>query len=106
MVDKKLEDEIEQLKADFDTLRNDVGDLTSLLRELGAERLDTARDSARESLEELRERARSRASDIRGKGRAYRQNLDEAIEEHPERSLAIAFGVGFVTARLLGGGRL
>jgi len=106
MADRKLEDEIEQIKSDFDTLRKDVGDLTSLLRDLGEEHLDTARDSARDSLEEIRERARSRAADIRGKGRAYRRNLDEAVEEHPERSLAIAFGVGFVTARLLGGGRL
>ena len=105
MAEKNLDEELQQLRSDFRTLQNDVGELTSLMRELGVERVNEARSSATDSLHARREQLRAQADALRGRGRHYTEEFEQLIGGHPESSLAIAFGVGFIVAKLLDGGR-
>lgn len=104
MAEKSVEDELAQLRSDFGTLQKDVSELTSLLKELGAERVDEYRSSAADSINARREQFRARADALRGRGQQAAQEFEQMVGGHPETSLAIAFGFGFVVARLLDSG--
>jgi len=105
VAEKNLEEELQQLRSDFKTLQSDVGELATLLRALGTERVEEARSSAADSLRARREQLRAQADALRGRGRQYTEEFEQWVGGHPERSLAIAFGLGFIVAKLLDGGR-
>ena len=106
MAEKDLDQEIKQLREDFATLQADVSELTSALRDAGVRRVDEARESASERLRSRRERLEEQLRSAQGRGREAVDDLEATIGGHPLSSLAMAFGVGFVLAKLMDlGGR-
>lgn len=106
MADKDLNDEIRQLRSDFSTLQNDVAELTSLLRDLGAERIDESRTAAAERIQAARDRLRRQADKARSRGQETISDVEQAIGGHPLSSVTMAFGIGFLVAKLMeAGGR-
>jgi ElaB/YqjD/DUF883 family membrane-anchored ribosome-binding protein len=99
-------DDLNALREDFDKLREDVGKLTETLKQLGLDRAHGAQDRVNERLDEARERLRERVDTAGQRGRAYYDQVEGRVGEHPLGSLLTAFGVGFVIAKLLDlGGR-
>ncbi len=105
MADEELRAELEALKEDLARLRADLGGLVEALKEAGAERVEGYRERAAEELRRRREAVEERLGAARERGRQAVEELGEGVGEHPISSLLAAFGVGFILARLLDGGR-
>ncbi|WP_455384159.1 DUF883 family protein [Acidihalobacter prosperus] len=99
-------DDLNALREDFDKLREDVGKLTETLKQLGLDRAHGTQERINERLDEARERLRERVDAAGQRGRAYYDQVEGRVGEHPLSSLLTAFGIGFVIAKLLDlGGR-
>lgn len=101
MAERDVNAEIKQLRDDFATLRNDVSELTALLRDLGVERFEGAKDAAADELRASREELRRRLQAARATGRDAVEDIGETIGGHALSSIGMAFGVGFLLAKLL-----
>ncbi|HEX5314929.1 MAG TPA: DUF883 C-terminal domain-containing protein [Gammaproteobacteria bacterium] len=77
------EQDIQTLKSDFGSLRRDVAELTSAIKNLVV-------DESRVGYEKIKETT----------GKSVRQ-VEHEIEEHPFASVGIAMGVGFLIGVLL-----
>ena len=103
--EKDLQEELATLKADVNKLREDVGDLLGVLRELGADKMTSAKSSLDDELERRREEIRAALSGARAKGAQAADAVEGEIAQHPLSSVMAAFGIGFLIARLLDVGR-
>lgn len=101
MADKALEDELRELRADFAKMQEDIGDLAGALRDLGVRKADQARESAEDELRARRDQIREQLRSARARGRETVDDLGETMGDHPLSSLGIAFGAGFIIAKLL-----
>lgn len=100
-----LHEEIKQLKKDFTQLRGDVSDLISVLRDTGQERVENAKYGVNKELLKRREQVRSAFNKARMQGEEIYDEFEEGVADHPLSSLAMAFGLGFIIAKLIDGGR-
>jgi len=104
MVDKNVQDELQTLKDDVAKLRTDVSELVGLLKDLGADKIDEARGTVEEGLRARREQLRESVGRAKARGKKAADDIEEQITEHPLSSLLAAFGLGFIIAKLSGGG--
>ena len=104
MVDKNVHDELQNLKDDVTKLRTDVSELVGLLKDLGAEKIDAARGNVAEELQARREQLREAMGKAKARGKKAADDIESQISEHPLSSLLAAFGLGFIIAKLSGGG--
>jgi ElaB/YqjD/DUF883 family membrane-anchored ribosome-binding protein len=94
--------DLEQLKANFGQLRRDVSQV--LHDALGAGKssarggLDSAKDYAQTGVE----RVKDGYDDLKHRGQDQLDQLGQFVSEKPVASALIAFGVGFVLAKLMG----
>jgi ElaB/YqjD/DUF883 family membrane-anchored ribosome-binding protein len=93
----RLSEDLEQLKSSFGQLRSDVTDLLTRAMGFGRHGAYMARDGASAAVDV----ARSRLSDLKDRGYEGVQSVEQRIEENPLTSALIAFGVGFVLAKIL-----
>lgn len=109
-------DELAALKADFDQLREDVAAIneglrTLLQREQAAEGRraesgdqaateETPAGSAGEEAEDEWQILRDRFEETRRHGEQTLDDLEQEVVRHPLASLALAFGVGYLYARM------
>jgi ElaB/YqjD/DUF883 family membrane-anchored ribosome-binding protein len=101
MSDPDVYDEIRKLRDDFSTLQSDVADLTDALRRSGANHLEDARASASDQVRRSRARLRRQAEAARERSREAVDDLEDTIGGHPMSSVAMAFGAGFIAAKLI-----
>ena len=101
MAERDMSSEIRQLREDFAALQNDVAEITALLRELGADRFEDAKSSTADTLREGREQFRRRVDAARARGQETIDEIGDTIGGHPLGSVAMAFGIGFLVAKLL-----
>lgn len=100
-----LQEELETLKADVAKLRSDVGDLLDILKSLGAEKVNNAKDALDDELEKRRQEIRDALAGARARGERTAHAVEGEIAEHPLSSIMAAFGIGFLIAKLLDVGR-
>lgn len=100
MADRDMNAEIRQPKEDLATLQQDMSGLTRLIRELGTERLEDVKASTAENLRARRETLRRRLAAAEARGRETAEDFQDTIGGHPLGSVAMAFGLGFLVARL------
>lgn len=106
MAEKDLEEQLKQLRSDFATLQEDVAALASALKESGTERIEGARLSAAERLRARSDELRRELRAAQARGRQTVDEVENLLSDHPLGSVAIAFGLGFIIAKLLDiGGR-
>jgi len=103
--DDGVREELETLRADFAKLQSDVGELVQALKEAGSERVNSARDGVADELRRRRERLEERLGAARDRGRRVADEVGEEVAQRPLTSLLAAFGVGFILAKLMQGGR-
>lgn len=105
MADESIRKEFNELKQDFSKLRADIADLLSAVKDAGMERAAESGASLNEELQKRRERLRSALQGARVRGEKTIDDIEEGIAEHPLSSLLMAFGLGFIVAKLINGGR-
>ena len=89
--------ELEELKSGFATLRDDVMNIVSHAMGFGRSGAQVARDSATEQYENLK----SKFDDFKQRGGEKFEALEKQVTDHPIGAALIAFGVGFVFAKLM-----
>lgn len=101
--------ELEAVKADLAQLRGDVSDLLQAVREQGQERVrdraTQARDDVQSAFEEGMDTLNRGYRRVRDQGERRAEEAEELVGNHPLTSVVAAFGIGFVIAKLLEGGR-
>lgn len=92
--DKELRDEIDQLK-------NQVGDLLSLLNEKGKKKTANIKEKLGEDLEEYQEKAKEQIDSVYEMGSENMEKMGEKIQKNPLASILIAFSAGYVISKAM-----
>ena len=100
---KTVQDELEVLKKDVTKLRSDVAELVNILKGLGIDKINEARDSVEEEVREQRENLRMKYKNAKQRGKLAADELEEHFAEHPFGTLLTVFGIGYIIAKLSGG---
>ncbi|SNB75810.1 Membrane-anchored ribosome-binding protein, inhibits growth in stationary phase, ElaB/YqjD/DUF883 family [Arboricoccus pini] len=89
------------LKADIEQLKADLASLKDHGKEFGAAKAGEARGLLEEKVHQLQKEIDRVTAEIKKQGEEARAKLERNVHERPLTSLAIAFGVGFIAAKLL-----
>ncbi|HVT89288.1 MAG TPA: hypothetical protein VHD56_10580 [Tepidisphaeraceae bacterium] len=92
----QVSEEMKKIHASFSQLRQDVMDLLSHAFGLGRGGAEVAKEEASNAVESLKERL----SDLKERGSEQVSAVEEQIGENPVRAVLVAFGVGFILAKL------
>ena len=98
---EELDKELEALKSDFAKLNQTVSDLANDVRAVLAATLDEGEEKARARTKEKLDDVKKRFEEVRGQSREYVASTEASIVEHPLASLATAFGIGFLLAKIM-----
>jgi hypothetical protein len=90
---------LESLKKDLDSLKADFKNVIKSIKDMGAERAESAKDKILNQLNS--DEIKKYIDDLKSKGKDSIENVNDAIKEDPIKSIAIAAGVGFLAAWLL-----
>ncbi len=96
-----IRNELNALRSDFAKLQSDITALAGTLKDAGAARAHDARESIEEELRRRRDYMRERLHEAKETGRRAAGRAEDEISDHPWTSVAAAFGVGFVLAKLM-----
>jgi ElaB/YqjD/DUF883 family membrane-anchored ribosome-binding protein len=94
---EKMHTEFEELKSGFSQLRSDVMNLVSHAMGFGRNGAGVAKESAAEQYENLK----NRFADLKERGAYQLDAVSKQVEEHPLGAAMVAFGIGFVFAKLM-----
>ncbi len=89
-----MDKDIDALRAEMTTLRNDLSAVVHTLRDMGAERGTATYARMQEAAEQAR-----------AKGHRAAETVAESVEQRPFTSLASAFGIGLLLGLLFSGRR-
>lgn len=101
MADHQLKNEIQSLKSALDGLRDDVSGIMDTLRRSGETHFDELQERVRDDVKRGRKSIRQQARKAREAGRHALDDVEENIGQHPYTTVATAFGIGFVVAKLI-----
>ena len=87
---KKEYDEIDHIKEDLNSLRNNVVELTKHLQQNGSARAD-----------DIRKKASERLTEISTMGRRRLKDAEKQIKAKPAQSVAVAFVAGALLSALM-----
>ncbi|MCZ2158742.1 DUF883 domain-containing protein [Bartonella sp. 220] len=85
----------------FDKLRNDVSEVTSTLADLGASKLNQAKNKAEELYKTAKESSGDILSQAKDKIGDLEQNMNQYVRKNPHKSVLFAAGIGFILSQLL-----
>lgn len=101
--------ELDAVKADLAQLRGDVSDLLQAVREQNEQqvrdRATHARDEVQSAFQEGMDTLNRGYQRVRDQGERRVEDAEQMVGDHPFTSVVAAFGIGFVIAKLLDGGR-
>ena len=90
-------DEMESLKQGLSKLRTDVAELFTHAFGFGRHGAEMARDYSTDAIENVKHRF----DEFKSRGVERMHDFEHRVEANPLRSAMIAFGVGFIVAKLL-----
>lgn len=96
-----LTEDYEALKDNFSQLRTDVVDLLSHAFGLGKSSANSIGSSVKHQASDAVDTLKDQISNLRKQGGDQVHAVGKRIEDNPIASTAIAFGVGFVLAKLM-----
>lgn len=94
---ERMASDVESIKSSFAQLRRDVVDLVSNALGLGRSGAEYAKGSAGTAVEALK----TRLTDLKDRGADQVHVVEKKIEDNPIPAALIAFGIGFVIAKVL-----
>ncbi len=89
-----VQHEIDSLKADLKSLRDDLSELSKAGGKAAGDSVQAARESLREEADKLIERLKKTASTVQEEGEHVAGQVRDEVTEKPLPSLLTAFGVG------------
>ncbi|MET3589846.1 ElaB/YqjD/DUF883 family membrane-anchored ribosome-binding protein [Bartonella silvatica] len=89
------------LQKQFDKLSNEISGITSTLTDLGATKLNTAKNKAERLYQSAKEGSEDIMSQAKDKMGEFEQTMNQCIRKNPGKSVLFATGVGFILAQLL-----
>src|SRR5436309_7177140 len=92
-----MRDEVDCLKESFSNLRNDVAELFSHAFGFGKSGASVARDYGVDAMENVK----ARFNDFKARGTDQMHALEHKVQENPLTSAFVAFGVGFLLAKMM-----
>jgi ElaB/YqjD/DUF883 family membrane-anchored ribosome-binding protein len=92
-----MQNEMDSLKESFNKLRSDVADLFSHAFGFSKSGAFMARDYGADAMENVK----SRFNDLKSRGNEQMHAVEHHVVEHPMKDMLIAFGVGFIMAKLM-----
>ena len=93
------ETNLDSLKKDIDSLKADFKEIMKSIKNIGAERAESAKDKILDQLNS--NEIKKYIDDLRLKGKDRIESVNDTIKQDPIKSIAIAAGVGFLLAWLL-----
>ena len=93
------ETNLDSLKKDIDSLKADFKEIMKSIKNIGAERAESAKDKILDQLNS--NEIKKYIDDLRLKGKDSIESVNDTIKQDPIKSIAIAAGVGFLLAWLL-----
>ena len=93
------ETNLDSLKKDIDSLKADFKEIMKSIKNIGAERAESAKDKILDQLNS--NEIKKYIDDLRLKGKDDIESVNDTIKQDPIKSVAIAAGVGFLLAWLL-----
>jgi len=97
----RVSENAENFHSAFDQLRHDVTDIISHAFGIGKSSASDAVGSVKDRANEAMDSVKDQISSLRDRGNDQVQAVGKKIEDNPIASTAIAFGVGFILAKLL-----
>ncbi len=85
----------------FDKLHNDVSEVTSTLADLGASKLNKAKNKAEELYKTAKDSSGDILSQAKDKIGDLEQNMNQYVRKNPNKSVLFAAGIGFILSQLL-----
>jgi len=82
--------EMDQIKKDFASLRNDIGSVLASVKDLAEKQGQNVADLAQDAEKTVKNQAKEAG-----------ENMEKYIEERPLTSALVAFGSGFIIGMLL-----
>ncbi|ALQ50907.1 DUF883 family protein [Nitrosomonas ureae] len=82
--------EMDQIKKDFASLRNDIGSILTSVKDLAEKQGQNVSDLAHDAEKTVKNQAKEAG-----------ENMEKYIEERPLTSALVAFGSGFIIGMLL-----
>lgn len=101
MENQELKSELHAMKSDIQKLRTDLSDFRDSLKEEISDRTSQARDTLASRTEKAKDAFRHGIKGARQKGGEMAANFEESVVDHPFGTLAAAFSIGFIVAKLL-----
>ncbi|HSH84478.1 MAG TPA: hypothetical protein VK979_04880 [Guyparkeria sp.] len=100
--------ELEAVKADLAQLRGDIADLLKAVKEQNTQRVKDRTAQAREQVQSAFDDGMDTLNRgyerVRAQGEHQVEQAEELVGRHPLTSVAAAFGIGFIIAKLLDAG--
>lgn len=93
--------DFENLRRDIDELKKSMQGLMSDVSELASHTKDDVAASASRKTREFAERVSAAGAEVRERGEQATESAQNLVREHPLQSVLIAFGVGYLAARLM-----
>jgi ElaB/YqjD/DUF883 family membrane-anchored ribosome-binding protein len=91
----------EALSQQIDVIRKDIGTLTELVAEIGAQRKDAASQQVQDRVTELRARAEAAGDEARHRAGEMEARAEKQMRDHPGSTLLVATGLGFLAGLLM-----
>lgn len=102
MANPDIQKEIDALKSDISRLRTDFADLSGALKDDLAGRARQAGEEVVSGKERMRKAVKNGIDDAKQRGRDTIDGIEQQVADRPVASIATAFGLGFVVAKLMG----
>jgi ElaB/YqjD/DUF883 family membrane-anchored ribosome-binding protein len=95
------EPSVSDLAKQIETLQKDLGDLTSLMKDMGEAQAARLSEQAEAKVKELRDKGKHAAHAARDQAEDMHAQANAYIREQPATALGIAAGLGFLVGLLI-----
>ncbi len=104
MAEDPIRKELDALKADIAQLRDDIAGLSTAVKQAGTDKAQEACAQAEAAAHDTWQEIEDKLNDVIEEGKKTINSAEQQIGQHPRGSLLTAFGLGFIIAKLFGGG--
>jgi ElaB/YqjD/DUF883 family membrane-anchored ribosome-binding protein len=106
MADTEMQQELKKVRDDLASLQKDVAQVVSTLKEVAAGEAGKVSRSVQDELRARREALRRQLDSARAYSDQAIEEVGDTVGRNPISSMLLAFGVGFIMAKLMDlGGR-
>lgn len=85
----------------LEKLRSEISEVTSTLTDLGANKLNAAKNKAEQLYNSAKENGEDLISQAKDKIGEFEQTMNQHVRKNPGKSVLFAAGIGFILAQLL-----